>query len=462
MRFPVTTTAIVAAVVMLGCSDAAGNSVQFSDAVRLSAPTDVGTAPMFAVAPDGRQAVAWVSAPDGGTDGRLYVSVSGAAPVEIRDSLGPVEAHGEAPPKIAYGPHGTLYAVYNVGKVIPGERFPRSALRLVHSDDAGHNWSAPVTVTDGALFGSHSFEALHVASDGTIYVSWLGAPDADSASNTAPAAMTMTMAGGMSHNMSPGSHGKSTSWITRSTDGGKTWSPRIRVDMGEACPCCRTSLATTQSGVLYMAWRHIYPGSVRDIVVARSDDHGATWTTPVRVHQDDWKFDACPHAGPSLAVDSTGAVHIAWWTGKEGGAGVYYARSTDGGKTFATPIALGVAQYSQPAHVQLALANGNRVIVTWDDGTKQIPQVLLRMSNDGGAHFADALALSKPGDAASFPVLGVSGDSLAVAWSEESAQAAQAATELAAKTDRMAPKGLDAVGDRQVMMRRGVLRGVLQ
>ena len=41
-----------------------------------------------------------------------------------------------------------------------------------------------------------------------------------------------------------GMHSASASWITRSTDGGKTWSPRVRVDLGEACPCCRTGLAT--------------------------------------------------------------------------------------------------------------------------------------------------------------------------------------------------------------------------
>ena len=36
-----------------------------------------------------------------------------------------------------------------------------------------------------------------------------------------------------------------------------------------------------------MAWRHIYPGSIRDVVVARSDDQGATWGEPVRMHDAD-------------------------------------------------------------------------------------------------------------------------------------------------------------------------------
>jgi hypothetical protein len=447
-------TLLAAGALLSGVACAATNSspIVLGDATTLSTPTSVGTAPMFAVAPNGKQAIAWVSAPNGGTDGRLYISVANGAPAEIRDSLGPIEAHGEAPPKMAYAADGALYAVYIVGKEVPGERFPLSALRLVSSKDDGRTWTAPITVTDGEPFGAHNFHALHVAANGTIYVAWLGKPENDTGAAMSMPMQSMPGMAGMSH----AEHATSTSWITRSTDGGKSWSPRVRVDTGEACPCCRTALATASDGTLYMAWRHIYPGSVRDVVVARSTDQGATWSPAMRVHTDDWKFDACPHAGPSIAVDTKGTLHVAWWTGKEGAAGVFYTQSSDGGKTFAAPTTLGAAQFSRPSHVQLALASKNRVIVTWDDGTKQIPQVIARVSADGGAHFGDAMPISSAGRAASFPVLGVMGDSLAVAWSEQSAPNR---TDSAAKSaDQKAPKGLEAVGSAQVMVRRGALK----
>jgi len=449
---------LIGIVLLSACAKVGSSSIQLGESSVLSTPTAVGTAPMVAVGPGGVQAVAWVSAPNGGTDGRLYVSVNGAPPAEIHDSLGPEQAHGEAPPKIQYGPSGALYAVYTVGKEVAGERFPLSALRIVTSTDNGKTWTSPLTVTDGEPFGSHSFHALHVAPNGDVYVSWLGKPDHDAtmAENAAMPEMKMaSMQQGNPH----AAHGAATSWITRSTDGGKTWSPRARVDMGEACPCCRTSLATGKDGALYMAWRHIYPGSVRDIVVARSNDQGATWGEPVRVHEDDWKFDACPHAGPAIATDARGTLHVTWWTGKEGNAGVFYAQSTDGGKTFSAPIALGVAQYSRPAHVQLSLGDSNRVIVVWDDGTKQTPRVVARVSNDGGLSFGDAVPFSDAGRAASFPVLAVTDDSIAVAWSEESEAAARKAdADAKATKDPKAPKGLEAVGQAQVLVRRGVLR----
>jgi hypothetical protein len=408
---------------------------------------------MFAVAPGGQQAVAWVSAPNGGTDGRLYVAIGNSKPAEIRDVLGPIEAHGEAPPKLSYAPDGGLYAAYTVGKVIPGERFPKSALRLVKSTDGGHTWSEPVTVTNGAVFGSHSFHGLHVAKNGTVYVSWLGKKDRDSTDKPKPMSMPIPPAAGGEHS----AHEVSGAWIARSADGGKTWSSPIRVDSGEACPCCRTSVVSTKDGTLYMAWRHVYPGNIRDVVVAKSTDDGNTWSTPVLVHADNWKFDACPHAGPAIALDDEGRLHIAWWTGKEGSAGVYYAHSTDGARTFSEPIAMGIAQFSRPAHVQLALSSRNRVIVAWDDGTKKVSQVMMRISNDGGAHIGAATPVSAEGRVATFPVLGVSGDSVAIAWSEESPESARAAEDAAPK-DKTTPHGLRSVGEAQVMVRRGGLQ----
>jgi hypothetical protein len=468
LRKTLATRAVILAAMasaMVACGGSAGAPPAFSETETLTSTTSVGTAPMFAVSPTGKRTIAWVSAPQGGTDGRLYVAVDNAAPTEIRDTLGPIEAHGEAPPKIAYAPDGSLYAAYTVGRVVQGARFPQSALRLVKSTDGGKTWTAPVTATDGEeAFGAHSFHALHIASDGTVYASWLGTPPrpsttvAQSGTPMVMASQQTTDTSSRAHHMPAAGSPKTGSWIARSTDGGRTFSPRVRVDVEEACPCCRTALASDKKGTLYMAWRHVHPGNIRDIVVAKSMDHGATWGELVRVHADDWKFDGCPHAGPSMAVDSAGAIHIAWWTGKDGAAGVYYAKSRDGAKTFDTPVALGVAQASQPAHVQLALAAGNRVVVAWDDGTKQIPRVVVRTSRDGGHVFADAVTLSAAGRAASFPVIGIVGDSLSVAWSEESEALARSAAAAQAARDPKAPMGLHPVGEAQVLMRRGAFQ----
>jgi hypothetical protein len=420
-------TALAVALLLGACIGREG--VRLDDPQTLSAPTAVGTAPMFVVSPAGREAAAWVSAPEGGTDGRLYVSIDGGAPAEVRDTLGPIEPHGEAPPKLAYGPDGALNAIYVVPKIVPGRRFPAAALRFIRSRDGGRTWAQPVTVTDDSLFGSHNFHALHAAADGALYVTWLD-----------------------------GRHGKSAAYMSRSTDGGRTWAANVRVGSGEACPCCRTAVATSRDGTLHVAWRAVLPGTIRDVVVARSSDQGATWDEPVRVHADNWVFDACPHAGPALQVDSRGVVHVAWWTGKEGAAGVYYARSTDGARSFGAPVPLGVADFSRPAHVQLAVTAPKTVAVTWDDGTKQIPNVLLRVSRDGGVTFAPAIEVSDPGQKAGYPVIAAAGNRLTVAWSQQAAGPVAQGKASHKSHGSGSTAMLHAVGDAQVLVRRGRLQ----
>jgi hypothetical protein len=420
--------AVVLTVLTAACRDA-GARAAFSDPETVSAATTVGAAPMFALSPAGKRAVAWVSAPGGGTDGRLYVS-TGGAPNELRDSLGPIEAHGEAPPKLSYGADGTLYALYAVGKVVPGRRFPMSSLRLAKSADDGRSWGPPVTIASDSAFGTRNFHALHVGGDGALYVAWLEA-----------------------------NQGKSKTFLTRSTDQGATWAVPAAADANQSCPCCRTAIATAGDGTLYLAWRTVLPGNVRDVVVARSNDHGVTWAQPVRVHADDWVFDGCPHAGPSMQVDSAGAVHIAWWTGKQGSAGTYYARSRDSGATFDAPVALGVGEFSAPAHVQLALGAGGTIVTVWDDGTVKTPKVVMRVSHDNGGSFGPAALVSTEGRAATFPVLALRDKDLTIAWSEQSEAEHDHEKEMAPNMkDPKAVKGLSRVGASAVRVRNGRLQ----
>jgi len=419
-------------VVMLGTAAflgrrARGPVVRFIEAEHASGATAVGTAPMFAVSATGIEALAWVSAPDSGTDGRLYISVGGASPVELTDPLGPVEARGESPPKLAYGMDGALNALYVVAKAASGRRYGVAALRFTRSTDEGKTWSRPVSITDEPAFvRRHNFHGLHAAADGSLYVSWID----DRGGKAAP-------------------------YLTRSTDGGRTWERNRRVGSGEACPCCRTAVATASDGTVFVAWREVFAGNVRDIVVSRSGDHGATWTEPTRVHADEWVYAGCPHAGPTIQVDAAHALHVAWWTGKEGGAGVSYARSADGGRTFSTPVALGIARYSRPAHVQLALGSHGEVVAAWDDGTREVPEIVVRISRDGGETFGPSERASAPGRAASFPALAVTDSTITVVWSEESAAAATAERHMMADMPKNMPMGPAPIGAAQVVVRRG-------
>lgn len=131
--------------------------------------------------------------------------------------------------------------------------------------------------------------------------------------------------------------------VAVSHDGGQTFGSRTVVDTG-VCPWCSTSLALGNDGAIFVAWRKVSPGNIRDVVVAASRDGGRTFEPPVRVHQDDWIYGGCLHAGPDLAVDAEDRLYAVWYTGARERAGLYHAASGDGGMTFSTPVALAVDQ----------------------------------------------------------------------------------------------------------------------
>lgn len=421
---------------------AAESVVAWSPSVSLTEKSGGGAAPVLAKSSNGQVTLAWVSAPNGGKDGRLYAqsgvqAAIATSPAELRDPAGSLSIYGEVPPKIAYGGDGTLYASYLVTRAVPGQRWPQNLLRFSVSADGGAHWSAPTTVTGDTAFGSYSDHALSVAPNGTLYLSWLSVAGADT------------------------SH----TYFARSTDGGKSWAKPLVVDQDRSCPCCRTAMAVGPDGALYLAWRKRFAlaggEEERDIVLARSTDGGKTWSRPARVHADGWRVNYCPDAGPSVKVSADGTVHVAWWTGKPGNAGTQYTKSTDGGRTFSAPVALGIAAQSRASHIQLELgdsAHASYVVAAWDDGTRQVPQITVRVSRDGGQTFGSADRISAPERQAGYPVVALRHDSVFVAWQERSLAAAAAdSVEQARMPMDDANRMINAVGAMQVVTRAGVI-----
>lgn len=215
-------------------------------------------------------------------------------------------------PDMQMGPDGTMYKAYVVTRKVAGRKWPESALRFIRSNDHGKTWSTPVNITDTREeFGSHNFHSMYVASNGIIYVSWLD-----------------------------GREGKAVAYMSHSIDGGRTWSPNVQLDAEEACPCCRTAVIADANGKLYVAWRKVFPGNVRDVVLATSSDTGKTWSKPIPVHNDNWVYNGCPHAGPSLVIEKDGKLKVTWWTGRPDEPGVYTALSGNGGQSFEEPVLL--------------------------------------------------------------------------------------------------------------------------
>jgi hypothetical protein len=214
-------------------------------------------------------------------------------------------------------------------------------LRFARSMDYGKSFGKAIEV-DPTGPASQSFFNLNVSPQGTIYVVWLDGRDRNAGHG-----------GHSEHGHSE--HGGSAIYLARSADGGASFGPSIRVATN-ACPCCRPAIAFTDDHTVHVAFRKVFDGNVRDVAVVTSRDGGESWANPVRVAQDNWQINGCPHSGPSLAVLGN-RLFVSWFTvhEKEQQSYIFLAHSDDRGRTFSDRVSLSEGTVD-PNHPSLVAA----------------------------------------------------------------------------------------------------------
>lgn len=333
----------------------------------VAAETGLGSAdPALAVDPEsGDLLLSWIAGDS--TNHELYFARSAdagrswSAPVRVTDRRGDVHPHGEGSPRLVAAPEGVVAIFWNNRIVVEGRRFAASDMRFSRSTDRGRSWSPARTLQDDTLEAprGHTFHGAAWVGDSELVVAWLDGRDREREIARAQAS------GHGAHTEHSG--GDATIYLARSPDLGATWAAANQRAWDAVCPCCRVTLARGPGGAVTAAWRKHFPGSVRDVVVAPL---AAPPAEPLRVAADGWEFPGCPHTGPGVAVDDAGGTHVAWYTGKAGRAGVFYARSpgANGTAAFAEPLALVSAETFPVAHPVVAALPGGGALVAYDVG----------------------------------------------------------------------------------------------
>lgn len=281
-------------------------------------------------------------------------------PIRVNGSKEQVAAVHQSP-GLALGQKGEVYLSWSAPHPQADGKPFTSLLRLSRSEEGGRAFAPSVAVNDDSAVTNHTFDNVMVDRDGVVHVAWIDAREGQKE----PATFT-----------------------ARSSDGGRTVTKNIKVD-DNTCVCCRTVLAAAPDGTIYLAWRKIFEGRIRETVVARSGDGGQTFSASVIVGNDRWVFPGCPHRPASIGVDRRNRLYVVWYTeGSDETPAIYFAVSDDQGRTFSPKRQLNVSKGTFPDHPQMAVDAEGRLVIVWEEQSPVRREVVMSYSFDRGQTFS--------------------------------------------------------------------------
>jgi len=364
-------------------------------------------------------AAVWsASLPEGATDVFAAVSRDGgrtfSAPTRVNSTPGDARVNGEQPPRVALLPRPAAPPSMTV--IWTSRSSVGSTLVSARSDDGGRTFGASTLVPHGEAAGNRGWHSLAVDAGGQVRVLWLDHRELASArgkEGTGHEHHAGHDTARPKHDAAAMAERSKLYFATIGDEGS------ARMLLGGVCYCCKTALATTPDGTIYSAWRHVYPGNLRDIAFAASHDGGRTFGRPVRVSEDRWALDGCPDDGPAMAVDARGGVHLAWPTlvadGPDGkpSIGIFYAHSADG-RAFGPRMRMPTE--GVPHHPQI-VRSGDALYLAWDEltgGSRQVVVAERQASETGDAPFVrTVVGAGTPGV---YPSMVADGRGVVVAW----------------------------------------------
>jgi hypothetical protein len=412
----------IAGLVLVGTVAAAGSITARSETAvvigvkdRASANASIATSGSFV-------GVVWAArTKEGATDIYTATSRDGGrsfrAPVRVNQTAGEVSVSGEQPPRIALTPNRAADPSLVVMWTAKGGLGTR--LVSARSIDGGQSFGRAASVPGSDASGNRGWESLAIGAKGEPVAVWL-----DHREMAARPAGTGASGGHQ--------HGATTQ---HQTDGAaaaqlsQVFFARLndpasaRAIAPGVCYCCKTSVAAGADGSIVAAWRHVYPGNIRDIALTKSSDGGRTFAPPIRVSEDKWVLNGCPENGPAVTIDQTNAIHIVWPTLVHDSAGVealalFYATSRDGQRFTKRQQ---IPTEGVPRHPQIALGPTGTITVAWDEqlkGTRRIVIARGRVDDNSPVRFTRE---SVSEEAGTYPVVAPLPDGEVVAWTSGSA-----------------------------------------
>jgi hypothetical protein len=165
-------------------------------------------------------------------------------------------------------------------------------------------------------------------------------------------------------------------YYRKSTNGGITWTATKRLTW-TARSAEYPALAVDSSGNPHVAWMEYILGNY-EIYYKKSTDGGTHWTTAKRLT---WTSESSDE--PALAVDSSGNPHVVWFESTPGKSDIYHKKSTDGGITWTATKRL-TWDPEGSWYPSLAVDSSDILHLAWENATIEAPEIFYRRSTDGG------------------------------------------------------------------------------
>lgn len=237
------------------------------------------------------------------------------------------------------------------------------------STDGGASFGADVRMTFDA-FSSHN-SAIAV-SGSNVYIVWYDSRDGNTE---------------LYYKLSNDNGDTWTADTRLTNNSGKSWHPSV----------------TVNGSVVQIVWHDDTPGN-NEIFYKRSDDGGNTWTTDLQLSNTAGSSNL-----PGIAVSGS-VVHVCWYDSTAGNWEIYYKRSTDGGTSWGADTRL-TNNTASSLYATIAVS-GSTVHIAWTDNRNGPLSILYKRSTNGGTSWGSDIALVKHNAYSLFPSLAVNGSTV--------------------------------------------------
>jgi hypothetical protein len=192
------------------------------------------------------------------------------------------------------------------------------------------------------------------------------------------------------------------------------WAPPAWPDEPGVCRATRRAARAAVADTVYASWFQVRADSSVLLRVARSDDGGRTWDTPVTADSMDAGRAGCTRPVPFLDVDPlNGYVQLAYHLDAREGAGLFFVHSMTRGTVFEQPMP--IVYGDRPSEAVIA-SRGDTVLVAYEDPNSRLPRLGLALSRTAGHIFESRLAASDATGEARTPRIALRGDEFVLAW----------------------------------------------